>query len=327
MTTTAARVRRRLGDLALTVGALVGGVFVLLAVAVAALDVRVLSFRSGSMSPTIDTGALALARQVPAADLESGDVVSVRAASGSRVTHRIVGIEHRGAQAVLQLRGDANQVADAEPYVVSEADRVVVAVPYLGYAGAAASSPVGIFVLGLYAAFLVRILVRGRTGKPRSPRTPRNAGKRRAPKRPAPKRRAGDAVVIAAVLALAVAGATVAQRTTSTLAAWTDEVGTSAAALSTGSVAKPATFTCGLLGFFSVSFSWSAVPGATSYTLHYGTNGSQTASYTGTSATITAAITGGTAWVTAEKNYGSTTWTSAASTTRNYSVIAISLCA
>ena len=44
----------------------------------------------GSMSPTIETGALAWAQQVPAADLEVGDVVMVHTAEGDRVTHRIV---------------------------------------------------------------------------------------------------------------------------------------------------------------------------------------------------------------------------------------------
>jgi hypothetical protein len=120
---------------------------------------------------------------------------------------------------------------------------------------------------------------------------------------------------------------TLAARSTSTLAAWTDAVGTGGSStLTTTTIAPPASFTCGLVGLFSVTFGWTPVPGATSYTLHYGPAGSETRTVTGTSAVVGAVISGGTAWVTAEKDYGSATWTSAPSNTRGYSVLAVSVC-
>jgi len=60
--------------------------------------------------------------------------------------------------------------------------------------------------------------------------------------------------------------------------------------------------------------------------LHYGSGGATTVDVTGTSKTITAAVSGGTAWVLANRNFGSTTWTSVASTTRTYTVALTSLC-
>ena len=48
------------------------------------------------MSPTVDTGGLALTRTVAADELAIGDIVSVTPAAEERVTHRIVGIDGVG---------------------------------------------------------------------------------------------------------------------------------------------------------------------------------------------------------------------------------------
>ena len=70
----------------------------LLAVVAPAFGIRLLVFESGSMTPTVDTGGLALTRTVAASDLAIGDIVSVTPAADQRVTHRIVGIEKRGGK-------------------------------------------------------------------------------------------------------------------------------------------------------------------------------------------------------------------------------------
>lgn len=108
-----------------------------------------LVFSSGSMSPTYDVGALGIARHVDAADLRVGDVVSVLNAGGVRVTHRVVDVQPQADRAVLTLQGDANSVADAQPYTVSSADRVSFGVPLAGYALNLAASPLGLAVVGL----------------------------------------------------------------------------------------------------------------------------------------------------------------------------------
>lgn len=304
------RYRLSVRDAVLGVGALFGGLSLVVAALAVALDLRLLTFRSGSMEPSIGTGALAVARTVPATDVRVGDVVSVPTATGSRVTHRVVAVEHHGDRALLELRGDANRVADAAPYDVPSADRVLFSVPFLGRVGAALGSPVGLFALGLYAAWLVRELL---------PRRPAGGSRKGGTRRSAP------AAALAVLVAVGVVG-TLGQRSAGTLAAWADAASTTGSTFATGSVPAPATFTCGLVGFFSVNFSWASVPGATSYTLHYGAGGASTTTVAGTSATVVTAISGGTAWVQANRAFGATTWTSGPSPTRSYSVLAISIC-
>src|SRR5690606_38613507 len=104
----------RLRTFTLTAGAVVGTVCLVLALASVLFDIRFLVFRSGSMGPEIPAGSVALARPVAAAELADGDVVSVIASNGVRVTHRIVSITGDGAERVLTLRGDANTTPDAE---------------------------------------------------------------------------------------------------------------------------------------------------------------------------------------------------------------------
>ncbi|MDI9902180.1 signal peptidase I [Rhodococcus sp. IEGM 1409] len=154
---------RRVKELALTLGALAGLVSILLFVVGLAFGVTPLIFRSGSMSPAIETGALALSRTVPASQVQVGDIVSVYDIQGNRITHRVEAIEQQGnSLAVATLRGDANPVADPDAYVITEADRVFFSIDRLGYVAAWLSGPRGA-VLGaiavgglLYIAFRPR---------------------------------------------------------------------------------------------------------------------------------------------------------------------------
>lgn len=112
-------------------------------------SVTPLVFASGSMSPAYETGALGIAHEVPAADIEVGDVVSVVNAEGNRVTHRVVQTGPAGDTVALTLQGDTNNTPDAETYYVTGADRVAFGVPYAGYVLSAASSPFGLLVMAL----------------------------------------------------------------------------------------------------------------------------------------------------------------------------------
>lgn len=110
---------------------------------------------TGSMSPTMPAGTAVVERTADAADLAIGDVVSVpRAHDGQLVTHRIVGIDDGGStgERVLSLRGDANSTQDGERYVVSKVGFVLFAVPGLGIALSAVTSPIGLAALGLVLA-------------------------------------------------------------------------------------------------------------------------------------------------------------------------------
>lgn len=139
----------------LTFGAIAGVLCMLLAAASFAFDVRPVIFRSGSMSPAIDTGALALSHTVKADDLKVGDIVTVKTDAGIRVTHRVQSVTLAKGKATLLLKGDANKEADDHAYVVGSADRVLFDVPRLGYVVSWLSGPIGIFAGGLLAGLLV----------------------------------------------------------------------------------------------------------------------------------------------------------------------------
>ena len=178
MTSRPARALAGARQVALWLAAIAGVLCILVTVASFAFGLRPLVFRSGSMAPTIDTGALAIAHRVDADDLRRADVVSVPTSGGERVTHRIVSVEHLDDQAVLRLRGDANDAADGSPYVVRSADVVLFSVPKVGTAVSWVTSPVGLVALGLYAGYLISVIVRRPAGRPppsggRGPRPPR----------------------------------------------------------------------------------------------------------------------------------------------------------
>ncbi|MDP1982511.1 MAG: signal peptidase I, partial [Sulfuritalea sp.] len=126
------------------------------------LGVRPLIVRSGSMEPSISTGALALAQERPASRVQVGDVVSVPTEAGVRVTHRVVAVDRDGRGVKLTLQGDANDVPDAEPYLVTTVDRVVADVPLAGYVVAWGAGPVGRFLLGAFMGVVLLLGVGGR---------------------------------------------------------------------------------------------------------------------------------------------------------------------
>lgn len=153
----------------LNVGAVFGTLCIIATVAAVFFGVKPVVFRSGSMGPAIETGALGLVHNVPAADLHTGDVVSVVDSAGTRITHRIVAIDRRGAEASLTLKGDANNVADAQPYVVKTADRLFFHVNELGYAIAVLSHPIAIFVEGAIFGGLLVFVFRSPRRDPAEP--------------------------------------------------------------------------------------------------------------------------------------------------------------
>lgn len=240
-------------DVLLWVGAVLGLVCMIGGVAAAVFDVRPMVVQSGSMSPAIPTGSLILAVEVPADQITEGDVVSVVDRNGTRITHRVTdrhAVATEGAGPVaLTLQGDANEVPDAEPYVVVTADRVFAHVPHLGYLVAWASGPVGMFVLGGVAVALILSLVR---------RTPQRGG-------------TGSAltpVIVAGAAALGIGGLWLhpSVRPAVTQAAFTDAptVGVSFIAASVPAPVGAVGCTNGASFSNQITLSWPAVAGQTS---------------------------------------------------------------
>ncbi|ROR97555.1 signal peptidase [Salana multivorans] len=126
--------------------------------------VRPVVFISGSMSPTIQTGALALTAPVAADGIEEGDVISVTRADGVRVTHRAVELVAQDGRVLLVMKGDANTDVDAERYDVTDgADRVIWHVEGAGSVVGSLSTPW--IVVGAVALVLIA-LIPGKRARP-----------------------------------------------------------------------------------------------------------------------------------------------------------------
>lgn len=231
-------------ELTLNLGAILGLLCIVTTIATVAFGIKPLVFRSGSMSPAIGTGALAFAKSTPAADLSAGDIVSVNNAKGTRVTHRISLVEPQGAGAVLTLKGDANRVADAEPYVVRSADRVFLSVPKLGYVVSWMSGPLGTFAAGLFIGLILLLAFRRERTDP--PTEGPREGERRATKS-----------ALALVVGIGLFGSTSLSQASPTWASWTDSATATSGTLTAHTVLPPVSVTCtgGGLGA-SLTFVW-----------------------------------------------------------------------
>lgn len=155
-------------DLLLSGGAALGVLCLLAAVACVLLGVRPMVVTTGSMSPAIPAGSLALGHDTAARDVEVGDVVSVPRADGTRVMHRVVGTDPSDGRVALTLRGDANSRPDDETYLVERVLLVRFDVPGLGYPVHGLSTPWGMLGLGAMSSGLVLFAFRrGRGPAPR----------------------------------------------------------------------------------------------------------------------------------------------------------------
>ena len=141
---------------ALNIGAILGSLCLLMALCTILFGLKPLIFASGSMGPEIPTGALGLAIPTATSEIQPGEIVSVVNSEGTRVTHRVVENEPSG----LILKGDANEVADFQQYVVDSVDRLLFAVPVLGYVISWFSQPWAFFVGGLLCAYLLYLAFR-----------------------------------------------------------------------------------------------------------------------------------------------------------------------
>jgi signal peptidase len=124
-------------EIALTALALAGGLCLLVVLAGAWLDISLIAFRTGSMAPGIEAGAIAVVQEVPATSLKPGDIATVQGhGSTLPVTHRVVTLEPDPAndeKVYLTLKGDANSSEDPVRYNVESAKTLLFSVPALGY--------------------------------------------------------------------------------------------------------------------------------------------------------------------------------------------------
>jgi len=269
----------RLREATLWAGAVLGLLSLVAGVAVMFFGFTFLIFRSGSMGPDIPTGSLALARTTPSAELEPGDVVSVLASNGARITHRLVSSTVRGEEASLILQGDANGTPDAEIYQVTEAERAIVSVPYAGYAVTVLLSPAGLVAAGCLSGMLLLLGFGSsdRTGGPSRPSSPTGgAGRHRGERQRTPRRTLVGAAASTAALVVVATGVA------RTSAFFTDPATVTTGSFTAGAATPPTNVRCGTGANGGDFILWNPPSGATptGYVLSYTHNqGSGTVAY------------------------------------------------
>lgn len=151
------RLGQVIADVLLWIAAAAGVVCIALVVLAFTANITLIMFRTGSMSPTIPAGSVAVVQQVPASAIEIGDVVTVDREDDLPVTHRVtsVGAGASDAERVITMRGDANAADDPYPYEVTSVRVVLFSIPGIATVIVAMGNP---FVLGgitVAAALLV----------------------------------------------------------------------------------------------------------------------------------------------------------------------------
>lgn len=144
------------GSALLTLAAVAGAVCIVLVPLAFYFHISLIMFKTGSMSPTIPTGSLAVVQEVPASQIKVGDVVTIDRSPSPPVTHRVTSIRPVGDGTwTIRMRGDANPADDPIPYVVKDVRIVLFSFPKLAYAVKAVSSPYVMAGITVAAAALV----------------------------------------------------------------------------------------------------------------------------------------------------------------------------
>ena len=128
-------VGRGVREALLTLAALGGVVCIVLVIMAYAGGYSLIMFKTGSMSPTIPAGSVALVQKIPASDVVVGDVVTVDRPDALPITHRVIAVDPAGETdaRTIRMRGDANDVEDPDPYVVEDVRIVRGSLPNLAY--------------------------------------------------------------------------------------------------------------------------------------------------------------------------------------------------
>ena len=146
----------RLADAALTLAAIGGVICIAAVIAATFFDITLIMFKTGSMSPTIPTGSLAIVREIPASEAAVGDVVTVDRPNLLPITHRVTSVTDAGnGFTSITMRGDANATEDPEPYVVNTVRTVLFSAPGLATVVVGFSNPYVLGGITVGAAILV----------------------------------------------------------------------------------------------------------------------------------------------------------------------------
>jgi signal peptidase len=158
---------KKFADVLLWVAA-VGGLFSIgLVVVSLGFGISLIMFKTGSMSPTIPAGSLAVVKEIPASDIRVGDVMTLDRENQLPISHRVTSVSGDGDTfRSLTMRGDANNTDDPVVYVVDKGRIVLWSMPGLASVVVWFSNPIVLGALTLAMAFLVTWAFWPRTRKP-----------------------------------------------------------------------------------------------------------------------------------------------------------------
>jgi len=104
------------------------------------LGIQPTTVLSGSMSPAMDTGDLAIVQEVSADSIGVGDIIQYQR-DGTMVIHRVTEVAQGGSEKIFVTKGDANSNPDIEPVFQSQVrGKVILTIPKLGWAVIAVQS-------------------------------------------------------------------------------------------------------------------------------------------------------------------------------------------
>ena len=130
-------------------------ILLVLLVGVRLIGLRPFIVLSGSMEPQYSTGSLLYVREVDAADVKVGDVITFVMNGDLEVgTHRVVEID--ADHSCFYTKGDANEVADSSPvHFKNVIGTPVFAIPMLGYMASAIQTPAGVITVIVIMLILI----------------------------------------------------------------------------------------------------------------------------------------------------------------------------
>lgn len=148
---------RVLADVLLWLAAIGGVVCIVLVILAYSAGVTLIMFKTGSMSPTIPAGSVAIVQRMPASAVAIGDVVTVDREGELPVTHRITSVSPgpSAEERVVTMRGDANAADDPFPYTVDSVRIVLFSVPGIATVVAGLGNPLVLGGITVAAAALV----------------------------------------------------------------------------------------------------------------------------------------------------------------------------
>ena len=130
-----------------------GVVAVGLVIAAVTMNITLIMFKTGSMSPTIPTGSVAVVKEISADEIRVGDVVTVDRPGRLPVTHRVIEVHPQvPGEALILMQGDANPNPDPGMYRVESVRKVLWSVPGLANVIVWAGNPLVLGSITLFAA-------------------------------------------------------------------------------------------------------------------------------------------------------------------------------